>query len=296
MPLLTVTNLRTSAISIQDPSGLAFVTMTVPGSGSVTNKVLTEEQFASIEPQLKALEAGSHITYSTKDNLASAADGSDSGPGTVVHEDEFDRAAAAALPLPLTKAVQGSATGDYLANAAGGIYSLATAAVSEAEAAQLTWADQLMIDPTKGPIFEARVRVNIPGATISADERWVVGLVSAHATAQTALDPTTFNVWFRGEGANLDIFIEGDDNVTNTDDIDSTYNYADNAFMMLKIDMTDLTKVKFYVDGKLVPTTISVAALVAANVLQPIFCYQRDAGTEINLLEIDWYRVSYSRT
>lgn len=296
MPLLTVNNLRTSAISIQDPSGLAFVTMTVPGSSSVTNKVLTEEQFAAIEPQLKALEAGSHISYSTKDNLASVADGVDPGPGTVVHEDEFDRAAAAALPLPLVKAVQGSATGDYLANTAGGVYSLATAAVAEAEAAQLTWGDQLMIDPTKGPIFEARVRVNIPGATISADERWVVGLVSAHATAQTSLDATTFNAWFRGEGANLNIYVEGDDNVTNTDDVDTTYDYADNVFMMLKIDMTDLTKVKFYVDGKLVPTTVSVSALVAANVLQPIFCYQRDAANEINLLEVDWYRVSYSRT
>jgi hypothetical protein len=107
-----------------------------------------------------------------------------------------------------------------------------------------------MIDPTKGPVFEARVRLNIPGATITADERWVVGLVNDHATAQTALDGTTFNVWFRGEGANLNILVEGDDNVTNTDDVDSTFDYADNVFMMLKIDMSDLTKVKFYVDGK----------------------------------------------
>jgi hypothetical protein len=120
--------------------------------------------------------------------------------------------------------------------------------------------------------------------------------VNDHATAQTALDGTTFNVWFRGEGANLNILVEGDDNVTNTDDVDSTFDYADNVFMMLKIDMSDLTKVKFYVDGKLVPTTINVSALVAANLLQPIFCYQRDAGSEINLLDVDWYRVSYSRT
>ena len=296
MPLLTVTNLRTSAISIQDVSGLAFVTMIVPGSGSVTNKVLTEEQFASIEPQLKALQAASHITYSTKDDLGSAADGSDSGPNTVVFEEDFFAANGATLPVPHAKAVQGSATGDYLADTAGGVYSLATAAVSEAEAAQLTWGDQLMLDPTKGLIFEARVRVNIPGATISADERWVVGLVNDHATAQTALDGTTFNAWFRGEGANLNILVEGDDNVTNTDDIDTTFDYVDNTYMMLKIDMTDLSKVKFYVDGKLVPTTVNCSALVATNLLQPIFCYQRDAGTEINLLEVDWYRVSYSRT
>ncbi len=296
MPLLTVINLRTSAISIQDPSGMAFVSFTVPGSGSVLNRVLTDEQFSAIEPQLKALEAGAHVTYSTKDNLASAADGADSGPGTIVFEEEFLAITGATLQTPHAKAVQGSATGDYIADVAGGVYQLATAAVSEAEASQLTWGDQLMLDPTKGLVFEARVRLNIPGATISADERWVVGLVNDHATAQTALDATTYNVWFRGEGANLNIFVEGDDNVTNTDDVDSTFDYVDNVFMMLKIDMTNLAAVKFYVDGKLVPTTVNCSALVAANLLQPIFCYQRDAGTEINQLDVDWFRVSHART
>jgi hypothetical protein len=299
MPLLTITNLSVSPVSIQDLGGL--ISVTVQGSSTVTDRVITEEQFAAVEAQLIAQTTAGNLRWSVRDNPLTLGD---SVPASALLLDEatyfaksydFHLAAAAALPLPLAKAVQGSATGDFLANTLGGVYSLATAAVSEAEAAQLTHADQLMLCPAKGLVFEARVRVNFPGATVTADERWVVGLVTAHATAQTALDGTTINAWFRGEGANLNILVEGDDNVTDTDDVVSTISYVKNTFMLLKIDFTDLTKVKFFVNGVLVPTTVNLGALTTANLVQPIFCYQRDAGAEINQLDVDWYRVVQAR-
>lgn len=292
--LLTVNNLRTSPIAFQT-DGLAFVSFTVPGSGAVSDKSLTPTQFAALEPQLKASTTAGHITWSVKDDATSASDGDTDQVGLVSVMEDFLAAPGATLLVPHAKDLHNSATGDYLADAVGGVYSLATEATSSAESAQLTWGDQLMLDPTKGLIFEARVRVNIPGATISADERWVVGLVSDHTNAEDALDATVINAWFRGEGANLDIFIEGDDNVTNTDDVNSTFDYVDNAWMILKIDMTDKAAVKFSIDGKPVGTTINMAAVTSATPVQPIFCYQRDAGTEINLLEVDWYRVTCSR-
>ena len=293
MPLLTITNLLTSPIAIQDPAG--SITLTIPRSGTVSNKPVTLDQLARIEAQLNAEADAGALTWTTRDDPASEADNIAGVRANVTLEQDFLLATGAALPLPLAKAVQGSATGDFLANTAGGVYSLATAAVSEAEAAQLTCGDQLVFDPTKGLVFEARVRVNIPGATISADERWVVGLVSAHATAQTALDGTTINAWFRGEGANLNIFVEGDDNVTNTDDVDSGVDYADNAWMLLKIDMSDTAKVKFSINENPIAATVNMSALTSANLVQPILCYQRDAGTEINLLECDWLRVTGGR-
>lgn len=293
MPLLTITNLLTSPIAIQDPAG--SITLTIPRSGTVSNKPVTLDQLARIEAQLNAEADAGALTWTTRDDPASEADNIAGVRANVTLEQDFLLATGAALPLPLAKAVQGSATGDFLANTAGGVYSLATAAVSEAEAAQLTCGDQLVFDPTKGLVFEARVRVNIPGATISADERWVVGLVSAHATAQTALDGTTINAWFRGEGANLNIFVEGDDNVTNTDDVDSGVDYADNAWMLLKIDMSDTAKVKFSINENPIAATVNMSALTSANLVQPILCYQRDAGTEVNLLECDWLRVTGGR-
>lgn len=212
-----------------------------------------------------------------------------------VYEEDFPLAASGTLPAPLAKDVNGSATGDYLNDQVVGVYSLATAAVSEAQDAQLTFGNQLILDPTKDLVFEARVRLNIPGATITADERWVVGLCSDHTNSEDSLDNTTSNVWFRGEGANLNLYIEGDDGTTDTNDTDSGVDYADNTFMLLKIDMTNLAAVKMFINGVQVSTTLNLSALTSSNKLQPIFCYQRDAGSEINLLEVDWFRITQTR-
>jgi hypothetical protein len=298
MPLLTITNLLTSVITIQDTAGLGL-SILVPGSGAVTDKVVTTEQLENIEPQLNAEQTAGNLRWSVKDNPATQSDSvlpsvSDTPNYSTVMED-FLAGAGTTLPKPWAKDLNGTTTGDYLANTANGVYSLATAAVSEAQDAQLTWGDQLMINPLKKPIFETKVRVNIPGATITADERWVVGLCSAHANSEDALDAVVSNVWFKGEGANLNIYIEGDDGTHDVDDTDSTVDYVDNTYLTFKIDMSDLTKVAMYINGVKVATTLNLSSLLATDLLQPIFCYQRDAGSEINLLQPDWVRVTFGR-
>lgn len=246
-------------------------------------------KLAEHDAALDVLEASGNVVAA--DISAGAVTPAKLSPSTyMTYETDLLQAASGTLVAPLTKAVQGSATGDFLNDAAGGVYSLATAAVSEAEAAQLTFGDQNVINPAFAPVFEARVRVNIPGATISADERWVVGLCSDHTTAQASLDNTVSNLWFRGEGANLNIYTESDDGTTDTDDTDTTVDYVDNTWMVFKIDCTDRSAILFYIDGVLVATK-SAPLLSASTMLQPIFCYQRDAGTEINLLEVDWFRI-----
>jgi hypothetical protein len=300
MPLLTIINLQPSPMTFQDTSGLTTTSFTALGS-TTTIKSVPDLALPSLEPQLNAEQTAGRITWTVKDDPSTSIDNPPSSPAILdeatyfVIRDDFPLAASGTLPAPLAKAVQGSATGDYVANAAGGVYSLATAAVSEAEAAQLTHGDQLLLDPTKGPVFEARVRVNMPGATITADERFVVGLASAHATAQASLDAVVSNAWFRGEGANLNITVEWDDGTHDVDDRDTLVDYVKNTFVVLKIDMTDLTKVKFFVNGVLTSQLGNLSALTSANLMQPIFCYQRDAGTEINQLQVDWYRVYNTR-
>lgn len=74
MPLLTVTNLRTSPLTLQDPTGLSGVSISVPGSGAVTDKVISEAALAAIEPQLVAGATASNLTWSVKDDPASKAD------------------------------------------------------------------------------------------------------------------------------------------------------------------------------------------------------------------------------
>ncbi len=300
MPLLIINNLQASPMTFQDTSGLTGVSFTVPGS-ITTTKSVPQLALAGLEAQLNAEQLAARITWTVKDDPSTPMDNPPSSPAILdeasyfVIRDDFPLTAGGTLPAPLAKTVQGAATGDYVANAAGGVYSLATVVTSEAEATQLTFNDQLVIDPTKGPIFEARVRVNMPGATITADERFVVGLASAHATGQASLDAVVSNAWFRGEGANLNIFAEWDDGTHDADDRDTAFDYVKNTFVVLKIDMTDLTKVKFFVNGVQSAQVGNLSALTSANLMQPIFCYQRDAGTEINQLQVDWYRVFCTR-
>lgn len=300
MPQLTIVNLQASPVSFQDTSGLTSTSFTALGS-TTTIKAVPDLAMPSLEPQLNAEQTAGKITWTIKDDPSTPIDNPPSSPAILdeatyfVIRDDFPLAASGTLPAPLAKAVQGSATGDYVANAPGGVYSLATAAVSEAEAAQLTHGDQLLLDPTKGPVFEARVRVNMPGATITADERFVVGLASAHSTAQASLDAVVSNAWFRGEGANLNITVEWDDGTHDVDDRDTLVDYVKNTFVVFKIDMTDLTKVKFFVNGVQTSQLGNLSALTSSNLMQPIFCYQRDAGTEINQLQVDWYRVYNTR-
>lgn len=212
-------------------------------------------------------------------------------------EEDFNLAAGGTLPAPLAKDMQtANITGDYITDEEGGLYRIASDATPEAQAGQLTWADHCPLNPAGGLIFEARVRINIPGAAMSADERWVVGLVDTHTNAEDGLDATTYNAWFRGEGAVLDLFIEGDDGATNTDDVDSGVNWADNVWTLFKIDFTNPAAVVFSVNGVAIGTTVDLTALDATKRLQPIFCYQRDGGDEVNLLDVDWYRVYHTRS
>lgn len=68
MHTVSITNLTTSPLVIQDPSGNSGLTFTVPSSGSATRTVTTE-QLDSISPLLDALQTRSILTWSLTDVL-----------------------------------------------------------------------------------------------------------------------------------------------------------------------------------------------------------------------------------
>jgi hypothetical protein len=74
MPLLTITNLQTSPLTIQDPTGLTGLSLTVPGSGAITNRAVSEDALASIEALLIAETTAGNITWTASDDPNSTAD------------------------------------------------------------------------------------------------------------------------------------------------------------------------------------------------------------------------------
>lgn len=209
--------------------------------------------------------------------------------------EEFYGDVGATLPADYAKDVHGDATGDYITAQGAGVYRLATAVTSEAEGAQITGGDALHVLLSKEPIVEFRVRISPAGAAFTADERLVIGLVSAHANAEDSLDATTYNLWFRVEGASLAVVVEKDDNAANVDDQASGLTVVKDTWHTFRIDCSTISAPVLSMDG----TAQSGAALsmsaASAQFLQPIVCMQRDAGTEINTLDVDYIAVYQKR-
>lgn len=206
--------------------------------------------------------------------------------------EDFRLDAGATEVLPLAVDVQNNCTLDFVSNTSN--WNIVSESTSQAQAGQLTFGDTLVVDITKNPVIEARFKWNFPGAAPTADERLVFGVCPAHAAAETALDNIDHSVWFKMEGVDLKIFVEADDASTDTDDQDSTISFADDTFITARIDLSTLTDIKFYVDGVEQGGAAVSAASLTGNV-QPILCWQRDAGAEVNTITIDYLYMEWDR-
>lgn len=189
----------------------------------------------------------------------------------------------------------GPPTMDYVNDAANGEYLFTTHSDSERQGCVIKpLGDQLLIDLTKNPILEVRLKISPAGANFTADERVGVGFAPAFATAEASMDNIDHSVFFRMEGANLKIFVEADDASTDTNDQDSTIVYAKGVYFTLRIDLSTLTAIGFYVDGVEQGGAAVSAAALTGNVV-PVIVHQRDAGSEVNTVTIDYVYCEWDR-
>jgi len=202
--------------------------------------------------------------------------GSDASPGFVNH-----KTAASGTPVFSHQA------------AAHGQYRMKFDNTNEAQKLALYLGDECCIPPTAKPVFEARLAIT---GTFSADDRICIGLASAR---NATLDSVADHVWFRMEGANNNILIEGDDATTDNDDNDTGVDWTSGVMMVLKIDMSDLTNVLFYIDGALVKLAsgekIDVSDMAGSDLLQPLIEIQKDAGTVEHQVDVDYISVLWGR-
>lgn len=206
-----------------------------------------------------------------------------------IHED-FLQPSGGTLPAPFaTKdtSAAGAPTLDFVDDADNGAYRLKLAADNESEIITLYWADDVFIEPTKQPYFEARVTYT--NASPAAEEALVIGLADAQ---NDTLDTVAKAAWFLLTGANNNILYESDDGTTNDDDNDSGQDWTSGTAFVLGIDLADLSAVKFYVDGALVGST-DMSALTGN--LQPFIQLQKSSGTTVPQLDIDYIDVDWMR-
>jgi len=74
MALLTVTNLTTHSVAIQDPTGLYGVSLTLTGSGTLTNYSISLAALSAIESLLIKEATAGNISWSVSDDPTNPSD------------------------------------------------------------------------------------------------------------------------------------------------------------------------------------------------------------------------------
>lgn len=146
-------------------------------------------------------------------------------------------------------------------------------------------------------IYEARVKMNQSAVTSGTD--FSFGLCAGQ---NATWDSTTVMAAFRVVGATSTtaVVVETDDGTTDLDD-KATGQTLINAWKYFKIDLTDLTSVKFYMtngNSNLVRvaagTTFDMSAY--SSCVQPVFQLQKAAsGTQTDGVSIDFVRITGRR-
>lgn len=185
-------------------------------------------------------------------------------------------------------------------DAADGVFQLALDNGSEVGNMDLDWGDTQSISSDKEPF--CTFRVQIPSTPTSADTiAW--GLSDGH---NALVDSTTHNAYLGTTGANLNLAVWSDDNVTDTNASASgiTLTAATWAEFMISLNSmhgASSTNVKYFYRSSLggdwtalLPTT--TFKIGAGNSLQPFVHVEKTTGTTTPSVKVDYIKCSWKRT
>lgn len=171
-----------------------------------------------------------------------------------------------------------------------GVVEAALTSDSQKQNAEIYQDDHRLFSLEHGLIFEARVKLSVL-PTLAAEA--VVGLVGDWADG---LDAATYSVFFTMDGSG-EIICEMDDNATDRSTT-SGVTLTTSDWAVLRIDASDISDVKFYVNGNAVATgtTFAYAATGANAVLQPIAGMYKASGAGVGTLLVDYIRITQERS
>lgn len=185
---------------------------------------------------------------------------------------------------PWVKKIVGSGppTVALVGNAAGGQIACALTSTSEKEDAALYWNDNLSLDATKGLVWQTRAQLSVLPSAAGVQAVW--GLQSAWIDG-----PNNAAEYIRfGATANGTILMTSYDGTTQSS-ISTGLTVGATDWHNYRIDVTDPTDVKFFIDGVQYSTTgqIKFAATGAAAILQPYLSVYKPSGAGVATLTAD---------
>lgn len=211
------------------------------------------------------------------------------GPGSAV----IPAAGSAESGVDWVKKIVGAAppTVAGVSNAIGGQVSLALTSTSEKQDAVLYWGDNKALDVTKGLVFEASIKLSVLPS--------VAAVQAVCGVASDWIDGPNNNTCYlqigaTGSGALLVRSYDGATTVSASAGVTLTTS----DWAIIRIDCTDVTDVKMFVNGNQVTTNgqINFAATGTLAVLQPYIAGYKASGTGVGTILVDYVKAWMNRS
>lgn len=217
--------------------------------------------------------------------------------GNIVIDDDFLGdwpAAGTALsgqgPCAWTK-TETNGLGVTSSDEANGVLKFAFDAVAEAATATL-FMENSPVDIDNGPVFECRLAIFDIGDDVALDIDF--GLASDdHATDFEAI--ATFAA-FHLDGTDLSVKCHSDDGTTDTAPVDSTVDLVDDTYANFKIDASDKSDVKFFINGVRVLSGTTFDISDYTGTLTPIVMVEKTNNDTTADVRADRVRVQATRS
>lgn len=164
-----------------------------------------------------------------------------------------------------------------------GVVAFTHTGTSESQQANIDWGDIVSLNPNKDLVAE--FRINLAVAPTDVVEMYF-GLTSDNDAASESKD---IHASFAFDGSSS-LLISADDGSTDGTPIDTGLDGADGTWYICKIDMGDLSSVKFYVNGTQM-AALDMSNIGATDYLQPYISSYKSTGTGVGTLELDYVKI-----
>lgn len=184
----------------------------------------------------------------------------------------------------------GDTTPALVADGFSGLLRLKLDSTSEAQESGFTWNDQRPLVLNQGVNIEYRLRINTLPTLVS---EVVFGLA---ADKNAAADSVAVHAWFKADGSGA-IVAETDDGTTDNDDKSTGVTLVADEYAVFRIDCTDPTDVKFFINGNRVATgtTFSMNA-DPDHALQPYVHLAKASGAGLGIVDVDYVKIWQKRS
>ena len=213
-------------------------------------------------------------------------------------KEDFIAPAGSVLPqsLAFTQSIGtgGQCVGNYVNDAVSGEYAFTMGALVEIQQCRVDGGDNRWIDLRENPVVSFRVNVNVDTAWDATTHAYI-GVAATHNDVPTGV---IRYAWFRlsAPAAIRTVFAMAEDGTTAPTDESLAIVWPDGVYATYSIDFSNLTDVRFSIDGVDVtpPTGVPMPAMDGTLVQPYIECWRSNSGNQ-HVVTVDRMRLHGER-